>query len=66
MTSKRKGKRVSVRTIEAKVGRKKLVILLVQPSMRMALSDEIIDKLFRTHKAGVFCAFRLLPRRKKR
>ncbi len=62
----KKQKRVRVQTVEAKIGRKKLVILLLHPSMRMPMPDEVIDKFFKTHKAGVFCAYRLLPKRKKR
>ncbi len=66
MTGKGRGKRVSFRVVEAKIGRKKLAILLVKPSMRMPMPDEVIDKFFKTHKAGVFCAYRLLPKRKRR
>jgi len=63
---KRRKKRVEVRTVEMKVGRKCGVILLFKPSMRMPFPDEVIDELSKRYKAGVFCAFRVLPKRKKR
>jgi hypothetical protein len=57
-------KRTNVRVIEAKVGRKKLAILLVKPAERMPFSDQVIDKLLVRYKAGVFIGYRLLPARK--
>jgi len=63
---KKAKKRVEVRTVEMKVGRKRGVILLVKPSMKMPMPDKSIDELFKRYKAGVYCAFRLLPKRKKR
>lgn len=61
---KSKQNRVRLRTLEAKVARKRLIILMVKPAQRIPFPDKVLDKLFGRYKAGVFIAYQLLPRRK--
>lgn len=64
---KKPEKRVTVKVVEATIGRKRLAILLVRPSERMSfpVPDETVDKLFARYKAGVFIAYRLFPKRRR-